>query len=934
MRPPTLILAFIIFCQFQPLFANNWIPRSTPTLEDLYDVYFATTDSGWAVGDNGTVLFSANGGETWTSQNTPIPQDLRGVYFLNRNTGWIVGLNGTVFYTTNSGQTWLGKVISDLTNDLGFITFANDNHGWLLATGSPYDKNLTATSNGGDTWQVGQGPVVNKLYSMNTFGPDTLWLTSVNGGAFYSTDGGTTWENRDTGLEGHLYSIAFMDTLTGWVSNDRGRIWHTTDGGFTWNEQATPLSGQSAAHIYRLAFADSMNGWGASNRGILYTTDGGTNWSLKSSIRARSLMFHSKAHGWAVGDDGKIWEYRAVDENVVADSTFLDQLMVDTFHWIQNSNEAHLPFDWTYYGINSVGHCCSVAEIGLYMVSLLGASQYPDLLTVTEQEAHTAVNATLDQLFAWQSGSQEYQPNGPNTWNDSLFFKWYITNASPPTVGSEPFDDPNKQDQDVPCLDNAWLAASLLAVRGYCFQNPALGDTSRIYTKCDSILRRMNFLRWYDSASKRFHAGSYHDPTTGTTFDYLSDESRLVNFITRVLDAIYGPGPYSPNEFRESYSSLFQESASYDGITVEFVSFDGSYSNYAAPCLFLREQDSHYLSVIDSATKIQMQYQQNQGYPFWGISDCFVSGVLSPRGCPPRGSNNASQNPDDGNITPYASALGLNSSFSQSALNNLYRIQYVYPSSYDPDYGFTDSIDLNTQMASGFAHGLSQFRIFLSILNYKDETVWKFFYANPEVEQVHTEYVAVVPVELAAFSAHLKEGKVHLHWSTLSETDNYGFEIERGNQDHEFFAIGFVQGIGTSNQNQSYNFIDTEPLQPVSHYRLKQIDQDGGISYSPQISVQVSLPKSIDLLPCYPNPCNATITITFLLANDEKVEIAIFNILGDKVTELFNANKPAGKHIIKWDGTNQSIRPVSSGIYFVRLNAGQKYLDRKILILK
>jgi len=590
--------------------SQHWISRTTPTIENLNDIYFTTNDSGWAVGDNGAILFSADGGETWVTQNVPSPQDLNGVYFFDSHTGWVVGTNGTVLSTMNSGQTWTGKVIPDLNNDLGFITFADNIHGWILATNSPYNHNFTTTTDGGDTWQVGQGPVAAKLYSIAAFGPDILWVTSINGQVFYSDNGGVTWENRDTNLDRDIYSIVFVDSKQGWVANDRGRIWHTTDGGLTWNEQNTPISGQ-IARIYKLAFSDTLNGWGASNRGILYTNNGGLTWDIESNLFARSVMFMSKIHGWAVGDGGQIWEYRAADENIVADETFLDKLIQDTFYWIQNSNEAHLPFDWTNYGFNIVEHRCSVAEIGFYMISLLGALQYPELLNIAEESVYTEVNATLDQLYAWQTGGQPYTANA---WHDSLFYKWYKTDTSPPKVGS------GAEDQVVSCLDNAWLAASLLVMRGYCLLHPELGPDCRIYAKTDSIMRRMDFMYCYDTDLNRFHKGDYHDPLGGETFDYLSDEGRVINFIARVLDAIYGSGSFSPSELIASTHALNHQDAIYDGITVDYVSFDGSYSNYTAPSLFIREQDTDYKTVIDNATEIQIKYQQNRGQTYYGES--------------------------------------------------------------------------------------------------------------------------------------------------------------------------------------------------------------------------------------------------------------------------------------------------------------------------
>ena len=148
----------------------------------------------------------------------------------------------------------------------------------------------------------------------------------------------------------------------------------------------------------------------------------------------------------------------------------------------------------------------------------------------------------------------------------------------------------------------------------------------------------MDFMYWYNQNEKKFHTGSYQDPANGNVYDFLSGENRLINFMARVLDMMNGPGIYTSTEFRESMQILTQESASYDGITIDKVCYDGSYASYATPSVFIRELGTPYLVTVDSATQVQIQYAQDQNYTFWGISDCLIGEILSPRGCPPRAS--------------------------------------------------------------------------------------------------------------------------------------------------------------------------------------------------------------------------------------------------------------------------------------------------------
>ena len=79
----------------------------------------------------------------------------------------------------------------------------------------------------------------------------------------------------------------------------------------------------------------------------------------------------------------------------------------------------------------------------------------------------------------------------------------------------------------------------------------------------------------------------------------------------------------------------------------------------------------------------------------------------------------------------------------------------------------------------------------------------------------------------------------------------------------------------------------------------------------------------------YPNPFNPTTTITFSLPRPEKVQIAVYDILGRRVAVLADGFYPAGFHNLQWDASNQP-----SGIYFARLSAENFHQSRKLLLIK
>ena len=200
-----------------------------------------------------------------------------------------------------------------------------------------------------------------------------------------------------------------------------------------------------------------------------------------------------------------------------------------------------------------------------------------------------------------------------------------------------------------------------------------------------------------------------------------------------------------------------------------------------------------------------------------------------------------------------------------------------------------------------------------------------------------------LPVELSSFTAKvLRSGGIRLDWRTETEIDNYGFEIERGQMSNvkrqtEWEKIGFVEGNGNSNSPKEYSFTDNNAPYGNYAYRLKQIDTDGDYEYSNIIEVDAGkIPDGFVLEQNYPNPFNPSTTIKFAVAETQKAELKVFDILGNEVGTLFNAVAEGGK-VYEVEFNSQSFRharDLSSGIYFYRLKTESRVENRKMLLIK
>ncbi|MDP8206877.1 MAG: T9SS type A sorting domain-containing protein [Candidatus Electryonea clarkiae] len=94
------------------------------------------------------------------------------------------------------------------------------------------------------------------------------------------------------------------------------------------------------------------------------------------------------------------------------------------------------------------------------------------------------------------------------------------------------------------------------------------------------------------------------------------------------------------------------------------------------------------------------------------------------------------------------------------------------------------------------------------------------------------------------------------------------------------------------------------------------------------------IPNEYCLYPAYPNPFNPTVNITFDIPHPSNIKVAVYDLLGRQVTTLLDSRRPPGFHTISWNGASDSGTPVSSGLYFIRLETNSFSQTRKIVMLK
>ena len=279
----------------------------------LWGVHFLDPTYGMAVGEQGRILVTGDGGSTWLQRDSG-GMDVHDLAVNDVAHAWLALERGDVARTSNGGAQWTTVPVDGFS---GFgavrdVDFLPDNltgwvAGWDEAWGGTTGR-ISRSDDGGRTWHSQYGEIDFFLECVEAVNSDTAFAGGLQP---FSTvtmvrtqDGGQSWQPVAVGL-GVFNDIEFVDASTGWAAG--GRIIKTTDGGDTWSTQLLPQYS-----IEAMDFLDADNGWAVGWFGtVLRTVDGGQTWTDVShpAIGTTTLLGVSMVDAqtiWITGPDGYV----------------------------------------------------------------------------------------------------------------------------------------------------------------------------------------------------------------------------------------------------------------------------------------------------------------------------------------------------------------------------------------------------------------------------------------------------------------------------------------------------------------------------------------------------------------------------------------------------------------------------------------------------
>ena len=286
---------------------TDWNPIISPVSNDLNDVFFYNSTTGWIVAED-KLLKSTDGGTVWNTVYSSFPYSMKSVFFITDKIGWVCGAYGEIEKTTDGGSTWTDQVPVQLSYGWFYsIYFIDADHGFAVGSSASYAR----TEDGGANWSMSETEGAATNYSVFFSTATKGWIVG-DAEPQETTDGGVSWGNvpgftRERFGWQTMHDVKFEDNLHGFIVGNGGETAATIDGGTNWTVTTT----SSGINLFAVDMGSTTTAWAVGHTGVIEkTTNNGTAWTNQykpiTSQTLNSSFFIDSNTGWAVGKNGTV----------------------------------------------------------------------------------------------------------------------------------------------------------------------------------------------------------------------------------------------------------------------------------------------------------------------------------------------------------------------------------------------------------------------------------------------------------------------------------------------------------------------------------------------------------------------------------------------------------------------------------------------------
>jgi len=304
----------------------------------LYGVDVFSSTKAVAVGGNGTIIMTENGGSDWTEISCPSSQTLMNVVFIDSHIGLAVGFGNTVLRTADGGYTW-SEIITPVptTVRLYDIDFSDGGSNCVVVGYNNSDPVLIVSHDAGLTWSVLNSDTPKFLLAVSHCGSLGFTAAGCWGAMTGSNQQGENWESLFQSFYSFILNCDFVSESIGFCVGNDGLIAETANGGIDWTVIEVEID---PVDLTDVSFCDNLNGIAVGDEGrVLYTIDGGNSWHVgitPVSCTLKGVEFVNSTMAVAIGEQGTLlksedggitwqWYEKKLSGNL-NDICFVDQL--------------------------------------------------------------------------------------------------------------------------------------------------------------------------------------------------------------------------------------------------------------------------------------------------------------------------------------------------------------------------------------------------------------------------------------------------------------------------------------------------------------------------------------------------------------------------------------------------------------------------------
>lgn len=314
----TLLFTLISFAGF-----SQWVKLSTPTNSPLYSLSFMDASNGIVGGSGGTLLITANGGQTFETLSNAPREDFNCVYMVSTDVMFVGG--DLLYRTMDGGETW--TAVSDMTSPKS-MSFSDELSGVCTSASGIY-----VTSDGGASWTEVGSSGTSVFESAQSFDDTDITMGNVGGMITYSCVGRRTdanqWYDFDVFSFPNSYAwvssyfptpdtgYVFFNQFNRWVPSDHNQFLRLTNfelaldpfGMLAWFFTSEVINDNAPDYMTAVHFLDNNKGYASGEQGsVYYTSNGGVDWNVDyaGTQALTDMQFIDNNAGFVVGYDGTI----------------------------------------------------------------------------------------------------------------------------------------------------------------------------------------------------------------------------------------------------------------------------------------------------------------------------------------------------------------------------------------------------------------------------------------------------------------------------------------------------------------------------------------------------------------------------------------------------------------------------------------------------